>query len=71
MGKSIPFSASVLSYTDILSSMPSVVGIAGSKVYPYCHFAGGEMKKSGLQETFLKSRCLSPVNGRPFALLET
>ena len=58
IGKSIPFSASVLSYTDKLSSLPSVVGIAGSRVYWYCHFAGGEMKKSGVEETFLKSGCL-------------
>lgn len=64
MGKSIPFSASVLSYTDSLSSLPSMVGIAGSKVYPYCHLAGGDMKKSGIEETFLKSGCLNPVNGR-------
>lgn len=64
IGKSMPFSASVLSYTGIFSSWPSVVGIAGSKVYRYCHIAGGEMKKSGIEETFSKSGCLCSVNGR-------
>lgn len=63
IGKSIPFLASVLSYTDMLSSLPSDVGIAGSKVYLYCQFAGGETKNSGIQETFLKSGCLCSVNG--------
>ena len=67
IGESIPFSASVLSYTDMLSSLPSVVGIAGSKVYLYCQFAGGETKKSGVEETFLKSRCLYSVNGGSFS----
>ena len=68
MGKSIPFSASVLSYTDTLSSLPSVVGIAGSKVCLYCQLAGGEMKKSGIEEAFLKSGCLYSVNGDSFSV---
>ena len=62
IGKSISSSASMYAYTEICFSLPSVVGISGYQVYPYCQFAGGEMNKSGTEETLVKSGSLYSVS---------